>query len=121
VLKSCFNISGPDSNLKSKYSVSLHTHNDCVRISMSNEEETNEWLRVMKSLSGEEEDDHAFEGKPHFEHSWMVHALNKGLGSKENILGPYRLCLTSKELTLLKVGEHDGRNGQVRFPVSFNS
>lgn len=71
----------------------------------------------MKSLAGEE-DDQAIEGKPHFEHIWLVQALNKGLGSKENIIGPYRLCLTSKELTLLKVGEHDGRNGQIRFPVS---
>lgn len=85
---------------------------------MSSEEEMNDWLRTIKALAGEEEDDQTMEGKPHFEHIWMVHALNKGLGSKENIIGPYRLCLTSKELTLLKVGEHDGRNGQVRFPVS---
>ncbi|XP_035706021.1 insulin receptor substrate 1 isoform X1 [Folsomia candida] len=117
-LKACFNIIGPESNLKSKYSVSLHTYNDCVRISMISEEEANEWLRAMKSLAGEEEDDQVVEGKPHFEHIWMVQVLNKGLGSKENIIGPYRLCLTSKELTLLKVGEHDGRNGQVRFPLN---
>lgn len=79
----------------------------------------NDWLRSIKALAEEEEDEETVEGKPHFEHIWMIHALNKGLGSKENIIGPYRLCLTSKELTLLKVGEHGGRNGQVRFPVSF--
>ncbi|ODM93360.1 Insulin receptor substrate 1 [Orchesella cincta] len=40
-----------------------------------------------------------------------------GLAAKK-IIGPYRLCLTSKEVTLLKVGEHDGRNGMVKFPLS---
>lgn len=97
---------------------------------MSNEEEMNDWLRVMNSLAGQEEEEQVDNylpqsnnsivggGKPHFEHIWLVTALNKGLGSKENIIGPYRLCLTSKEVTLLKVGEHDGRNGVVKFPVS---
>ncbi|CAL8144157.1 unnamed protein product [Orchesella dallaii] len=119
-LKACFNISRTDS--KCKYSIALHTHNDCVRIAMSNEDEMNDWLRVMNSLAGEEEDqvDNLPQsiGKPHFEHIWLVTALNKGLGSKENIIGPYRLCLTSKEVTLLKVGEHDGRNGVVKFPLN---
>lgn len=81
----------------------------------------NDWLRVMNSLAGEEEEDQVDNytpQKPHFEHIWMVTALNKGLGSKENIIGLYRLCLTSKELTLLKVGDHDSRNGVVKFPVS---
>lgn len=121
VLKACFNISRTDS--KCKYSIALHTHNECVRIALSSEEEMNDWLRIMNSLSGEEDDqvDNLPQnsiGRPHFEHIWLVTALNKGLGSKENIIGPYRLCLTSKEVTLLKVGEHDGRNGVVKFPVS---
>ncbi|CAL8133995.1 unnamed protein product [Orchesella dallaii] len=119
-LKACFNISRTDS--KCKYSIALHTHNDCVRIVMSNEDEMNDWLREMNSLAGEEEDQEdnlpQSIGKPHFEHIWLVTAFNKGLGSKENIIGPYRLCLTSKEVTLLKVGEHDGRNGVVKFPLS---
>jgi len=82
---------------------------------MSSEEEMNEWLRLMNQLTGSEEELEE-PTKPHFEHIWMVQALNKGLGSKVNILGQYRLCLTSKEITLLKVGD-EGKNSELKFPV----
>jgi len=115
-LKTCFNISGTEK--KGKHTINLHTKNDCVQISMGSEQEMNEWLKIINALAGQEEEEHHVEGKSHFEHVWMVQALNKGLGSKENIIGPYRLQLTSKELALYKFGEHDGRNDIVRFPVS---
>lgn len=69
-------------------------------------------------IGTEEEPSEDVPSKPHFEHVWLVQALNKGLGSKENILGPYRLCLTSRELTLLKIGDGDERNSLLKFPVS---
>ena len=124
MLKHCFNINRTES--KVKYAVALHTHNDCVRIAFSSEEEMNDWLRLMNSLSGDEDEDGAADleenstasGKPFFEHVWLVQAFNKGLGSQEGILGSYRLCLTSKELTLLKVGDHDDKNSVLKFPVS---
>jgi hypothetical protein len=119
-LKTCFNISGTET--KGKYSISLHTKNDCVRISVLNEKEMNDWLKTMNTLAGQEEDDqsHQMEGRASFEHVWMVNAVNKGLGSKENIIGPYRLCLTSKDLTLMKFGEPEARKAEVKFPVSDN-
>ncbi|CAG7836505.1 unnamed protein product [Allacma fusca] len=119
-LKACFNINQTDS--KYKFAIALHTHNDCVRITMNSEEEMTEWLRLMNSMCEDEEEvdlsSSIGPAKPYFEHVWLVTALNKGLGSQEGILGSYRLCLTSKELTLLKVGDHAGRNAKMKFPLN---
>jgi hypothetical protein len=102
---------------------------------MNSEEEVTEWLRLLNLYAGDEEESpeepvllgststiplSTSNMKPHFEHVWLVTALNKGLGSKENIIGPYRLCLTSKELTLLKVGDYDEKTSMIRFPVSLS-
>ena len=103
---------------------------------MNSEEEVSEWIRLLNLYAGDEEEfpeepvvlgtgsqhfiaSSTSSNKPHFEHVWLVTALNKGLGSKENIIGPYRLCLTSKELTLLKVGDYDEKTSMIKFPVSY--
>lgn len=41
----------------------------------------------------------------------------KGLGEKKNIVGPYRLCLTDRVLSLVKLGSDD-KNDSIEFSVS---
>lgn len=41
----------------------------------------------------------------------------KGLGERKNITGPYRLCLTDRVLSLVKLGSDD-KSDQIEFTVS---
>lgn len=41
----------------------------------------------------------------------------KGLGERKNIHGPYRLCLTDRTLSLVKIGAKDNSD-TIEFPVS---
>lgn len=41
----------------------------------------------------------------------------KGLGERKNIHGPYRLCLTDRTLSLVKIGAKDNSDS-IEFPVS---
>jgi hypothetical protein len=46
----------------------------------------------------------------------------KGLGAQYGILGPYRVCLTAKSLSLLKMGckdEAEDERSYYKFSVSF--
>ena len=47
----------------------------------------------------------------------------KGLGERYNIHGPYRLCLTDRTLSLVKIGAKDNSDPSfpsfLDFPVSF--
>jgi hypothetical protein len=52
---------------------------------------------------------------------WQVKVQEKGLGASYNILGPYRVCLTAKSLTLIKMGckdEGDEMRNTYEFSVS---
>lgn len=51
------------------------------------------------------------------EHVWQVTIQEKGLGEQKNILGPYRLCLTDRTLSLVKIGAEDNSDS-LEFPVS---
>jgi hypothetical protein len=47
---------------------------------------------------------------------------DKGLGAQYGILGPYRVCLTAKSLSLLKMGckdEAEDERSYYKFSVSF--
>ena len=41
------------------------------------------------------------------EHVWQVNIQKKELGERRNINGPYRLCLTDRTLSLVKLGAKD--------------
>lgn len=54
---------------------------------------------------------------PVSEHVWQVTMQKRGLGSRKNIHGPYRLCLTDQTLSLVKIGATDD-SASIEFPVS---
>lgn len=48
---------------------------------------------------------------------WQVTLQKKGLGERKNLYGPYRLCLTDRALSLIKLGVEDTTD-RLEFPVS---
>lgn len=53
------------------------------------------------------------------EHVWQVTMQKKGLGERKNINGPYRLCLTDRTLSLVKIGAQ-GNSDSIEFSVSLS-
>ena len=59
------------------------------------------------------------------EHVWEVFVQRKGLGEHYGILGNYRLCITDKTLTLVRIGpptvsgSGERRVEHVEFSLSF--
>lgn len=51
------------------------------------------------------------------EHVWQVTTEQRGLGERQNIHGPSRLCLTDQTLSLVKIGAKDN-SGFIEFSVS---
>lgn len=48
------------------------------------------------------------------EHVWDVFVQRKGLGDSYGILGNYRLCITDKTLSLVRIGPPTTVNGDSR-------
>lgn len=57
----------------------------------------------------------SFLGDIFAEHIWQVTMQKKGLGERKNIYGPYRLCLTDRKLSLVKIGTKD-----ISDPIEFS-
>ncbi|KAK9507542.1 hypothetical protein O3M35_007373 [Rhynocoris fuscipes] len=99
-LKTCFNINKP-SDTRHKYVIALFTK-DRFCIVFDNEEEMEDWFKVLLELQHEGNLPVGEPVRPNFEHVWQVTVLSKELGQRSNILGPYRLCLTDQTLSLVK-------------------
>lgn len=105
LLHSCFNIN-KRVDTKYKHVIALYTKDECFCLILDNEKELDEWLKAMLLLqSGDVPDGE--QPRPTFEHVWQVTIQKKGLGERKNINGPYRLCLTDRTLSLVKVGAKD--------------
>ncbi|XP_052897580.1 serine-rich adhesin for platelets [Anopheles moucheti] len=100
-LRSCFNINKRHET--KKHIIALYTKDDCFCILFESEDELNRWLRTLLRLQRGEESE-GDPPKPTFEHVWDVYVQRKGLGDSYGILGNYRLCITDKILSLVRIG-----------------
>ncbi|XP_071955441.1 uncharacterized protein [Antedon mediterranea] len=111
-LNCCFNINKKH-DPKHKYMLALYTRNDCFCIVLENEQVQDEWLEALIQLQPNREYNKSV---PAFEHIWQVRLNSKGIGSSQNRIGNYQLCLTSKTVHLVKMLS-DG-DGDLEFPLS---
>ncbi|XP_006565106.1 insulin receptor substrate 1-B isoform X3 [Apis mellifera] len=114
LLDSCFNINRRV-DTKHKHVIALYTKDECFCLILESEKELDEWLKAMLLLqSGDVADGE--QPRPIFEHVWQVTMQKKGLGERKNIHGPYRLCLTDRTLSLVKIGAKDNSDS-IEFPL----
>ncbi|XP_055548993.1 serine-rich adhesin for platelets isoform X8 [Wyeomyia smithii] len=114
VLRSCFNINKRHDT--KKHVIALYTKDDCFCIVFDSEDELNRWLRTLLSLQRGEESE-GEPPRPTFEHVWDVFVQRKGLGDSYGILGNYRLCITDKTLSLVRIGPPTTATGDSRVEV----
>lgn len=111
LLSACFNIN-KKSDLKHKFTIALYTRDDYFAIVADDEEQQNEWLKILLEQQRASGDGRPI---PHFEHVWQVTVKSKGLGSSQNLSGNYRLCLTAGTINLVKM---NAENGDLQFSLS---
>ncbi|CAL7950185.1 unnamed protein product [Xylocopa violacea] len=114
LLDSCFNINRR-MDTKHKHVIALYTKDECFCLILETEKELQEWLKAMLLLQGGDVPD-GEQPRPIFEHVWQVTMQKKGLGERKNIHGPYRLCLTDRTLSLVKIGAKDNSDS-TEFPL----
>ncbi|KAI1883217.1 hypothetical protein AGOR_G00242940 [Albula goreensis] len=114
-LESCLNIN-KRADSKNKYLVALYTKEEYFAIAAENELDQDLWYQALVDLhnrgkllepvrgSGTAEDCYgeALPG-PAFKEVWQVTLKPKGLGHTKNLIGIYRLCLTNKTISLVKL------------------
>ncbi|XP_069753388.1 insulin receptor substrate 1-B [Narcine bancroftii] len=124
-LESCFNIN-KRADSKNKYLVALYTKDEYLAVAADCESEQDSWYQALLELhaqgrgSSEEREAAAAAVQPGggtaaddapgqvspgpaFKEVWQVVLKPKGLGHTKNLVGIYRLCLTSKTLSLVKL------------------
>lgn len=114
-LSSCININRR-LDTKHDYVITLSTKDDGFGIVMDTEDEMNNWLRSMLKL---QTGPNIFNDvpRPYYEHVWQVLVQRKGLAEKKGILGSYHVCLSSKSVTLIRIGSERTNIGEQRVPV----
>ncbi|XP_050084401.1 mucin-12 isoform X2 [Anopheles aquasalis] len=113
-LRSCFNINKRHDT--KKHIIALFTKDDCFCIVFESEDELYRWLRTLLKLQRGEESE-GDPPRPTFEHVWDVYVQRKGLGDSYGILGNYRLCITDKILSLVRIGPAMTATGDQRVEV----
>uniref|UniRef100_A0AAR5QAM4 Insulin receptor substrate 1 n=1 Tax=Dendroctonus ponderosae TaxID=77166 RepID=A0AAR5QAM4_DENPD len=101
-LKTCFNIN-TKTDSKHKHVIALYTKLDCFCIVFDGEDDLKVWLKDFLTLQHGEELPEGEIPKPKFEYVWHVSLCERGLGQGRT--GIYRLCLTDKTVTLVKVDQ----------------
>uniref|UniRef100_A0A8C5PAG7 Insulin receptor substrate 1 n=1 Tax=Leptobrachium leishanense TaxID=445787 RepID=A0A8C5PAG7_9ANUR len=125
-LESCFNIN-KRADSKNKHLVALYTKDECFAIAADCEQEQEGWYQALVDLhnsgkthhhnnnnldgaaSGADgvngEDTYGDVTPPGlaFKEVWQVIMKPKGLGQIKNVVGTYRLCLTSRTISLVKL------------------
>lgn len=103
-LKSCYNIMRR-LDLKQKHVIALFTREEQFCIVAENEQDLHAWLTDI--LRQHRSDDASEELLHPIQHVWQVNVQKKGLGATKNIQGMYNLCLTDKNLALVKIKSHN--------------
>ncbi|XP_041920255.1 insulin receptor substrate 1-B [Alosa sapidissima] len=114
-LESCFNIN-KRADSKNKFLVALYTKDEYFSIAADSETEQDAWYQALVDLHnrgkvhdaaagngiGEDNYSEASPG-PAFKEVWQVILKPKGLGQTKNLIGIYRLCLTNKTISFVKL------------------
>ncbi|XP_055917184.1 insulin receptor substrate 1 [Eupeodes corollae] len=114
-LSSCININRR-LDTKHDFVITLSTKDDGFGIVLDSEDEMNNWLRSMLKLQTGP-NIFADPPKPYYEHVWQVVVQRKGLAEKKGILGSYHVCLSSKSVTLIRIGSERTNIGEQRAAV----
>ncbi|NXY86705.1 IRS1 protein, partial [Alcedo cyanopectus] len=128
-LESCFNIN-KRADSKNKHLVALYTKDEHFAIAADSEPEQESWYQALLQLHNRAKghlhhhhhhSDVAFGGSsaglgevgedsygevapgPAFKEVWQVILKPKGLGQTKNLIGIYRLCLTNKTISFVKL------------------
>ncbi|XP_077146893.1 insulin receptor substrate 1 [Ranitomeya variabilis] len=124
-LESCFNIN-KRADSKNKHLVALYTKDECFAIAADCEQEQEGWYQALVDLHnrGKTHHRHYSEGAANgvhdgvngedvygdvtppglaFKEVWQVIMKPKGLGQLKNLVGIYRLCLTHRTISLVKL------------------
>uniref|UniRef100_A0A8C8BMH9 Insulin receptor substrate 1 n=1 Tax=Otus sunia TaxID=257818 RepID=A0A8C8BMH9_9STRI len=105
-LESCFNIN-KRADSKNKHLVALYTKDEHFAIAADSEPEQESWYQALLQLhnrakAGEDSYGEVAPG-PAFKEVWQVILKPKGLGQTKNLIGIYRLCLTNKTISFVKL------------------
>ncbi|XP_071999150.1 insulin receptor substrate 1 [Engystomops pustulosus] len=125
-LESCFNIN-KRADSKNKHLVALYTKDECFAIAADCEQEQEGWYQALVDLHNRgktHQHHHYSEGAANgvhdgvngedvygeitppglaFKEVWQVIMKPKGLGQIKNLVGIYRLCLTHRTISLVKL------------------
>ncbi|XP_028816967.1 insulin receptor substrate 1-B [Denticeps clupeoides] len=111
-LESCFNIN-KRADSKNKFLLALYTRDEYFAVAADSEQEQEAWYRALVDLhnrgkvhpaaaAGEDDYSEVSPG-PAFKEVWQVILKAKGLGQAKNLIGIYRLCLTNKTISFVKL------------------
>ncbi|XP_018584060.1 insulin receptor substrate 2-like [Scleropages formosus] len=121
-LGSCLNIN-KRADAKHKYLIALYTKDEYFAVAADNEEEQENWYSVLTSLMNEGKGSEGsacssasslvgFEEANYgmitpasavYKEVWQVNLKSKGLGQTKNLTGVYRLCLSSRTISFVKL------------------
>nr|XP_020466996.1 LOW QUALITY PROTEIN: insulin receptor substrate 1-B-like [Monopterus albus] len=110
-LETCFNIN-KRADSKNKHMIVLYTRAESFAVAAENEADQEEWYQAMVDLqcksknptdSGTAGDYGVPNPGPAFKEVWQVKVWPKGLGQAKNLVGIYRLCLTDKTISFVKL------------------
>ncbi|XP_033835096.1 insulin receptor substrate 2-like [Periophthalmus magnuspinnatus] len=106
---------------KHKHLVALYTKDEYFAVAADNEQEQDSWYRVLSELIAEGKVSHSpastsslvgFEESSYgpaapvsapYREVWQVNLKAKGLGQVKNLVGVYRLCLSSRTISFVKL------------------
>ncbi len=114
-LESCFNIN-KRADSKNKHLVALYTKDEYFAIAADSEVEQESWYQALVDLHNRGKVHETAAGRgvgednygettpgPAFKEVWQVILKPKGLGHTKNLIGVYRLCLTNKTISFVKL------------------
>ncbi|XP_023667195.2 insulin receptor substrate 2-like [Paramormyrops kingsleyae] len=121
-LGSCLNIN-KRADAKHKYLIALYTKDEYFAVAADNEQEQENWYSVLtnlmnegklcdgsasssaSSLVGFEETNYGMiaPASAAYKEVWQVNLKSKGLGQTKNLTGVYRLCLSSRTISFVKL------------------
>ncbi|KAJ8253178.1 hypothetical protein GJAV_G00209970 [Gymnothorax javanicus] len=117
-LDSCLNIN-KRADAKHKHLIALYTKDEYFAVAADNEHEQEEWYGILtdlmnegrsydgsaSSLVGFEEANYGMitPANAVYKEVWQVNLKSKGLGQIRNLTGVYRLCLSSRNISFVKL------------------
>ncbi|XP_032870592.1 insulin receptor substrate 1-B-like [Amblyraja radiata] len=111
-LNGCLNVN-KRADSRCKYLLALYTRDTCLAVAADSPQEQDSWYRAILQLitpgtgptasSTDGDSNYALAPGPAFKEVWQVNLRPRGLGQSRNMNGIYRLCLTDKTISLVKL------------------